>query len=75
MNPGNKFKVNVNESALELFKVTNTGVHNSTKQRKKQSPRFRSIKPWITYDLVSLIRERDNVSKLLKRQRYFKKLL
>lgn len=36
-------KVDVNKSALESFKVINTEVHNCTKQRKTQIPRFQSI--------------------------------
>lgn len=41
---------------------------DSSKKSVKKSSRFKKLKPWITNDLIKLIRERDKTSKKIKKQ-------
>lgn len=58
----------VNDCSTAFFKIINLGLKSSTETIKRRSPRLNNIKPWITTDIVRVIRERDKLSKRLKRQ-------
>src|SRR5436190_13542823 len=59
--------VNVNQCSNEIGQI----VQNSIKTAQKNLPpntRLRKLKPWITTELIKMIRERDKLSKKVKKQ-------
>lgn len=58
---------NVNSCFTDFNSIITHTIDNS-KKNKNSTTRFKKLKPWITVDLIKMIRKRDKLSKRVSRQ-------
>jgi len=54
--------------SVELTNVVKNAINESKKPMQFKNTRFKKLKPWISNDLIHLIRNRDKLSKRLKKR-------